>query len=220
MCTSKVLLCSIANDHKLTHRNNADLGKGVPRRHVFHDAWELLFFPLFCPMPCVPLQKGLKANGILRGEPFFRELTATARPQGRCCFVFRIVTLVLTAEVLLRSFSNYHKLASETTQSWGKEFPGGMQIMVPGNSSFFLFSGASSPERSPCLPSRPSQPPTSQDGRTPPRAPLSIPRHGPRNAGFQADVVACLCRAPVEPVARLAVAWIEPASPTLNRPPS
>jgi hypothetical protein len=34
----------------MVFRNNADLGKGVPRRHVFHEAWELLFF-LFFPVP-------------------------------------------------------------------------------------------------------------------------------------------------------------------------
>jgi hypothetical protein len=28
----------------MVYRNNADLGKGVPRQHVFHEAWELLFF--------------------------------------------------------------------------------------------------------------------------------------------------------------------------------
>ena len=28
----------------MVYRNNADLGKGVPRPHVFHEAWELLFF--------------------------------------------------------------------------------------------------------------------------------------------------------------------------------
>jgi hypothetical protein len=32
------------------YRNNADLGKGVPRPHVFHDAWELLFF-IFSALP-------------------------------------------------------------------------------------------------------------------------------------------------------------------------
>ena len=30
--------------NRLVNRNNADLGKGVPRPHVFHEAWELLFF--------------------------------------------------------------------------------------------------------------------------------------------------------------------------------
>jgi hypothetical protein len=30
--------------HTLVYKNNADLGKGVPRQHVFHEAWELLFF--------------------------------------------------------------------------------------------------------------------------------------------------------------------------------
>jgi len=30
--------------HILISRNNADLGKGVPRKHVFHESWELLFF--------------------------------------------------------------------------------------------------------------------------------------------------------------------------------
>jgi hypothetical protein len=30
--------------HTLINRNNADLGKGVPRNHVFHGSWELLFF--------------------------------------------------------------------------------------------------------------------------------------------------------------------------------
>ena len=31
---------------RLVPRNNADLGKGVPRQHVLHEAWELLFFCL------------------------------------------------------------------------------------------------------------------------------------------------------------------------------
>jgi hypothetical protein len=31
----------------MSYRNNADLGKGVPRQHVSHDAWELLFFFVF-----------------------------------------------------------------------------------------------------------------------------------------------------------------------------
>jgi hypothetical protein len=30
-------------------------------------------------------------------------------------------------------------LFTETTQIWGKEFPGSMFSMTPGNSSFFLF---------------------------------------------------------------------------------
>ena len=37
-------LHSIPIFHILISRNNADLGKGVPKRHVFHGAWELLFF--------------------------------------------------------------------------------------------------------------------------------------------------------------------------------
>jgi hypothetical protein len=28
----------------MDYRNNADLGKGVPRLHVNHESWELLFF--------------------------------------------------------------------------------------------------------------------------------------------------------------------------------
>ena len=31
-------------------------------------------------------------------------------------------------------------LFTETTQIWGKEFPGSMFSMMPGNSSFFVFS--------------------------------------------------------------------------------
>jgi len=42
-----VLLSSIQFFHTLVNRNNADLGKGVPRQHVFHEAWELLFFSFF-----------------------------------------------------------------------------------------------------------------------------------------------------------------------------
>jgi len=33
--------------HIIIYRNNADLGKGVPRQHVFHEAWELLFSLLY-----------------------------------------------------------------------------------------------------------------------------------------------------------------------------
>ena len=39
-----VLLCTFQYFHRIVYRNNADLGKGVPRQHVFHEAWELLFF--------------------------------------------------------------------------------------------------------------------------------------------------------------------------------
>src|SRR5580658_1556577 len=39
-----VLLYPQGNKGKLIFRNNADLGKGVPRRHVSHGACELLFF--------------------------------------------------------------------------------------------------------------------------------------------------------------------------------
>ena len=47
--TPSVLLCKVRDFHILIYRNNADLGKGVPRQHVFHDAWELLFFPSAFP---------------------------------------------------------------------------------------------------------------------------------------------------------------------------
>jgi hypothetical protein len=36
----------------------------------------------------------------------------------------------------------------ETTQIWGKEFPGGMFSMMPGNSSFFVFSPPGGKNRS------------------------------------------------------------------------
>jgi hypothetical protein len=39
-------------------------------------------------------------------------------------------------------------LFTETTQIWGKEFPGGMSSMVPGNSSFFVFSRLALKDRS------------------------------------------------------------------------
>jgi hypothetical protein len=42
--TGSVILRNVLYFHRMGYRNNADLGKGVPRRHVFHDAWELLFF--------------------------------------------------------------------------------------------------------------------------------------------------------------------------------
>jgi hypothetical protein len=35
----------------MLYRNNADLGKGVPRQHVFHEVWELLFFVNFIGVP-------------------------------------------------------------------------------------------------------------------------------------------------------------------------
>src|ERR1039458_5191777 len=44
MLTPKVILPDSLVFNRLVNRNNADLGKGVPRRHVFHEAWELLFF--------------------------------------------------------------------------------------------------------------------------------------------------------------------------------
>jgi hypothetical protein len=36
----------------------------------------------------------------------------------------------------------------ETTQIWGKEFPGSMFSMMPGNSSFFVFSPLAGKNRS------------------------------------------------------------------------
>src|ERR1035437_5231448 len=42
--TPYVILLELLVFHRLVYRNNADLGKGVPRQHVFHEAWELLFF--------------------------------------------------------------------------------------------------------------------------------------------------------------------------------
>ena len=42
--TPSVLLHVSQVFHRLINRNNADLGKGVPRQHVTHEAWELLFF--------------------------------------------------------------------------------------------------------------------------------------------------------------------------------
>ena len=58
--TPFVLLPDFHNTQRLNFRNNADLGKGVLRRHVFHDAWELLFFfpshvdPIRLPQRCLP----------------------------------------------------------------------------------------------------------------------------------------------------------------------
>jgi len=39
----------------MLYRNNADLGKGVPRWHVFHGTWELLFFLSLVTVVCAHL---------------------------------------------------------------------------------------------------------------------------------------------------------------------
>ena len=49
------------------------------------------------------------------------------------------VTKIHCPFVLLLPSNNFHRIVSETTQIWGKEFPVGMLRMVPGNSSFFVF---------------------------------------------------------------------------------
>jgi len=56
-------------------------------------------------------------------------------------------------------------LFTETTQIWGKEFPGGMFSMKPGNSSFFSFSRLTTKIGSAHLPNQPS--PTSIDASEP-----------------------------------------------------
>jgi hypothetical protein len=48
----------------MIYRNNADLGKGVPRQHVFHEAWELLFF-FFFRIPCESPAPALCRSALL-----------------------------------------------------------------------------------------------------------------------------------------------------------
>jgi hypothetical protein len=49
-----VLLKNSLDFHRMVYRNNADLGKGVPRQHVLHDTWELLFFGVWLPFRYAP----------------------------------------------------------------------------------------------------------------------------------------------------------------------
>jgi hypothetical protein len=94
MHTPSVILRVPAVFHRLVYRNNADLGKGVPRQHVFHEAWELLFFlklyrfdtmtrhsaffNLFSPPP--PPSKKFLASAIRSGnEPDSRISVAVSR---------------------------------------------------------------------------------------------------------------------------------------------
>jgi len=119
-----VLLYSECDFHKLVPRNNADLGKGVPWQHVFHDARELLFF-----------------------LPDRRRRIACSLPSPGQLIISKQKTLPMDA-LLLYSCVKYAistNLFTETTQIWGKEFSGSMFSMMPENSSFFHFD--SSPEK-------------------------------------------------------------------------
>ena len=79
---------------------------------------------------------------------------------------------------------------TETTQIWGKEFPGCMKSMKPGNSSFFVVHRDPQPCDSPHQPS-PSVHLYSQETR--PVHPVLIPPHSRKiHARRRLNVVGCL----------------------------